>query len=123
MGCRTLVLLNNDRCNEWEKDPELGRKIAIGMNFVGHRGPVPSADLRYGMVVECVHSDQETLAVIESHSFHTLATSFWYANEPDAARNLKLLKLAARKLGYRLTKLPEEKNHAYILNSPADPGV
>ncbi len=34
MGCLTLVLLNNDRCNEWEKDPELGRKIAIGMNFL-----------------------------------------------------------------------------------------
>jgi len=118
MGFRTIVLLNNDRCTEWENDPELGRKIAIGMNYVSkvyypnmHENP---ADLRYGKVIECAHSDQETLAVIESHSYHPIATSFWYAKEDDDARNLKLLKLAARKLGYRLTKLPKGKDEHVV---------
>lgn len=33
MGFRTVVMLSNDMCHEWEKDGELGRKISRAMNY------------------------------------------------------------------------------------------
>ena len=49
MGYRTVVMLNNDYCTEWENDPELGRKIYRGAALVGrtsHINDNPLGELR-----------------------------------------------------------------------------
>lgn len=109
MGYRTVVVLFNDQASTWQHDPELGRKIAHGMNSTHDKEWDSPANLNYGRVVECAHADQQTLAVLDSYSFHPIAHSHWYAREDDEARNLKLLKEAADKLGYRLTRKPKVK--------------
>ena len=112
MGYRTVVILFNDQASEWKKDPELGKKIAAGMNFAmgsdGEELHTP-ADLRYGRVVECAHADQQTLAVIDSYSFKPIAHSNWYAKELPEDVEIKLLCAAARKHGYRLSKIPAKE--------------
>ena len=108
MGYRTVVLLENDRASEWEKDPELGRKIAIAMNHASSTrvdsNPEDRAQLPYGRVVACHHADTQVIGVFDSYSFKPMAFSHWYAREDDEAMKLKMLKAAAEEMGYRLVK-------------------
>ena len=110
MGFRTVVMLNNDRSNEWSNDPELGRKILRGMNHIRETrfSERDFANLRYGRVVECTHGDTETLAVLTHYEgFRPIAHAGWRGSNPsDDEIALKLLKEAAEKLGYRLVKKP-----------------
>jgi hypothetical protein len=110
MGFRTLVLLQNDHCSDWQDDPELGRKIMIGMNHTHDKGWNTPADLRYGRVVQCCHADEQTVALIDSYHFHPLVHSFWRRGEAEADRDVRLLKELADKLGYRVSKKPEAKH-------------
>lgn len=109
MGFRTLVLLHNDRCSEWQNDPELGRKIMLGMNYTHDKEWGTPADLHYGRVVECTHADTQTLALVDSYQFIPLTHSFWRRDETAEDRNVRLLKELADKLGYRVVKKPEGK--------------
>lgn len=106
MGFRTLVLLHNDRTSEWEKDPELGRKIMIGMNHTHDKDHFGPANLDYGRVVECTHADTQTLAVIDSYHFDALAHGHWHQGQTHEQRDLALLKQLAAKMGYSLRKNP-----------------
>jgi hypothetical protein len=101
MGFRTVVMLSNDCCNEWQNDAELGRKIVLDMN---NRG---TSYMSYGSVVECVHADTQTLAVLDMYDgFKALAHSRWARGQTDNDAALNLLKEAANKLGYRLVRKP-----------------
>jgi len=100
MGYRTVVVLFNDKSSEWQNDPKLGEKIVHGMNRIGD----PKADLGYGRIVECTHADTQTLAVLDSYNFITVAHDHWTRNEKPEELSLKLLKEAANKLGYKLVK-------------------
>jgi hypothetical protein len=79
MGFRTVVLLENDRSSEWENDAGLGKKIAHAANFAS--ASASSRDGRDrawfigGRVLECVHADLQTLAVLESYGMNALAHS------------------------------------------------
>jgi hypothetical protein len=106
MGFRTVVVLYNDHCSEWQNDPELGRKIIAGMNHTHEKEWGNPSDLRYGRVVECEHADTQTVAVLDSYSFTPLAYSFWRRDEKNEDRNVRLLKELADKLGYRVIKKP-----------------
>lgn len=108
MGYRTTVILFNDQCSSWEKDPELGKKIARGMNYVNDdkRG---LADLGYGRVVECCHADQQTLAVLDTYCMDAVAHSTWRHGDTAEARNLRLLKDLAARLGYRIARKPTKE--------------
>lgn len=101
MGFRTVVILNNDRYGEWSKDPELGGKIARAMNDI--RGSAAHLD-GMGRVVECCHADTQTLAVIDSLVYTPLAYDLWVRNEKETQAQLKLIRQAADKLGYRLVR-------------------
>jgi hypothetical protein len=103
MGFRTLVLLSNDRCNEWGNDPLLGAKISGGMNDAMGSMHGPNANLGYGRVVECTHADTVTLAVVDSLQFRPLVHSFWNREDLEST-NLRMVKAAAEELGYRLVK-------------------
>lgn len=109
MGMRTLVLLSNDRCSEWEHDRELGRKIAAGMNDVNDREWDSRANLNYGRVVECTHADNQTLAVIDCLRFTPIGYGLWSHSETVDQRHIKLLRDAADRLGYRLVKKTERR--------------
>lgn len=113
MGFRTTVILYNDRASEWENDALLGKKIAQCMHFTSMtQGFGNSPDLRAsfgsGSVVECVHADTQTLAVLDSYNFHPVAYSNWQREQTTDATALKLLKQAADQLGYRLIKKASE---------------
>lgn len=106
MGNRTVVILFNDQASEWENDPFLGKRIQDEMNKVhGLLKPESTAGyMKYGRVVQCVHADTQTLAILDSYNFRPLAHSHWYSGQDQTAMQLKLLKEAAEKLGYRLVK-------------------
>lgn len=106
MGFRTVVMLNNDRCSEWSKDPALGKKIQRAMNYAGIKDDFYGSNSRldgYGQVVECTHADVQTLVVLEHYTgFEPVAQSSWYPNQQN--RDLELVRQAAAALGYRLVK-------------------
>lgn len=98
MGFRTVVILNNDLAHEWQKDPELGRKIFNStLSPLYHR-------FTYGNVVECIHADTQTIGIIDSIDFTPLAYDSWNRDEYRHDINMKMLKAAADKLGYRLVR-------------------
>lgn len=101
MGYRTVVMLNNDLSSQWSKDAELGRKIIAASNNSVRQ------NLGYGSIVECVHADTQTIAVLDGYDFFDVIGSKQWQREQDFdERNLELLKIAADKLGYRLVKKP-----------------
>lgn len=120
MGFRTVVVLSNDQASEWEKDPELGKKIAMAMNFA--MGTMTEEDkhhanLGYGRVVECAHADQNTLAVIHDRTITPIGYGFGERFQNDDKATLAMLKNAAEKLGFTLTKkrVPKAKVVAQVI--------
>jgi actin-related protein len=106
MGFRTVVMLSNDRAHEWENDPELGRKIGHAML----RANGSDGDIDYGRVVECTHADTQTLAVIDGYTLFTpVSHKNWNSRDTYDSVKLELLKAAADKLGFRLTKKTVKK--------------
>lgn len=102
MGFRTVPLLINDQMHEWSRDPNLGQLIKISASSFS-----ANSDRRignYGYVLECVHADTQTLAVIDSYHMDVLATGQWGGHDMQKIRDLTLLKRAAEKLGYKLVK-------------------
>lgn len=95
MGFRTAVILNNDLAHEWTHDPELGDKILEA---------VRGRDFRYGQILEQVHADQQSLAILDSYGGKVVAATNWHTGKDDAKRDLELLKALAEKLGYRVVR-------------------
>lgn len=110
MGYRTVVILFNDRAGDWENDPELGRKIAVGMTGVRDTSPTSLADLNYGRVVEVAHADEQTLAVFDSYNMQAIAQGTWMQNETTTQAQEKLVRLAASKLGFKLVRTDPKAN-------------
>ncbi len=108
MGFRTVVVLSNDQAHEWEKDPELGRKIRQGAATKNYESPL-GRDLQYGSIMEQVHTDTQTLAVLDGLIGKSVASARWYPGQTDEVRNLALLKELADKMGYRISKKPKGK--------------
>lgn len=107
MGFRTVVVLNNDLSQEWENDPELGKKIWQGS---WHLGRADASDrFQYGQVIEQVHADTQTLAVLDGYGGKPVAYTHWNREQTDEVRNLALLKELADKMGYRISKKPKKK--------------
>lgn len=109
MGFRTLVMLYNDQASQWENDPELGKKIARAMSGAMGSTRDRECHLGYGQVVECAHADTQTLGIVNSYDFKPIAHGHWHRGQSDEAMQLQLLKEAAEKLGYRLTRMPAKK--------------
>lgn len=113
MGFRTVVMLNNDRSDVWSKDPELGQKIQYAMNFAGSRDLERRREARldsYGVVVECVHADTQTLAIIDRYSnFEPISYGFRNYGPETLESRVALLKRAADEMGYRLVAKPKNK--------------
>ena len=108
MGYRTVVVLNNDQASTWENDPELGKKIARDM-FRHSKDRYTPLELIGGKVLECVHADTQTLAVLDGYDGRPVAYTNWYRGQDQAAQELALLKELANKLGYRISKKPQGK--------------
>lgn len=108
MGFRTVVMLSNDMAHEWQKDTELGQKIGRAMSFANDKARKDMASVGgYGAVVECVHADNQTLAMLDGYTAFTHVDSqSWMRGEGDDTAVVRLLKSAAKKLGYRLVKNP-----------------
>ena len=96
MGFRTVVILSND--SNWDQDPDLGLKIQRAMHL--------RQTFDHGRVVECTHADTQTIGIIDSLDFTPLAYDSWTRNETPQEVELKMIKAAAEKLGYRLVKKP-----------------
>lgn len=108
MGFRTVVVLNNDQAHEWENDPTLGRQIWMASCTLG-REDAGIHGLRYGQVVEQVHADTQTLAVLDGYGGKPVAYTHWHRGQSDEVRNLALLKDLADRMGYRISKKPKKK--------------
>jgi len=108
MGFRTVVMLSNDMCHEWQKDAELGNKIALAMNYTGDPLRQDMARIGgYGRAVECTHADCQTLAMLDGYTAFThIDSQSWMRGDGDDTAVVRLLKSAAKKLGYRLVKQP-----------------
>ncbi|MFM0141795.1 hypothetical protein [Paraburkholderia sp. RL18-085-BIA-A] len=101
-------MLSNDMCHQWEKDAMLGEKISRAMNYASDPARRDMASVGgYGAVVECVHADNQTLAMLDGYTAFTHVDSqSWMRGEGDDTAVVRLLKSAAKKLGYRLVKNP-----------------
>ena len=104
MGYRTIVALCNDRSSAWNYDPDLGRKImAISAAREDRNGDA----LRIGLsLVECEHADTQSLIIADGYEAKAYAHTNWYQGDTGEARDLRLLKELADRLGYRVTKKP-----------------
>lgn len=107
MGYRTVVMLYNDQAGQWTNDPELGRKIQHKMNFgmpleTRHQ----DVDFGYGHVVHCQHADSQDIGIFDNYRYVRLGNSAWRPNEATTDMQVRLLKEAAERLGYRLVKRP-----------------
>lgn len=106
MGRRTIVILDTDRACDWENDPELGKKIARARSHAtGERSNTPQADLGYGQVAECAHTDLPTVAIIDGLSLVSLHSSAKDPAESKAAMLDRLFLEAAQRLGFAVKKL------------------
>lgn len=103
MGFRTVVVLSNDRAHEWENDPELGRKIFLGA------ARAAEYDFPYGEIVEQVHADTQTLAVLDGYGGRPVAYTYWHKDQKVGDVNLALLKDLAARMGYRVLKKTAKK--------------
>jgi len=110
MGFRTVVVLNNDLTNEWENDPELGRKIFLAASMSQFGGDKDRArrTFPYGETIEQVHADTQTVAFLDGYGGKAVAWSHWYRNQTEDQKNLAMLKALADKLGYRVSKKPKK---------------
>jgi hypothetical protein len=108
MGFRTVVMLSNDLCHEWSKDPKLGEKISLAMNYASATSRQDMAGIgSYGRAVECCHADNQTLAMLDGYTmFRHIDAQPWARGSSHEDATLRLLKSAANKLGYRLVKQP-----------------
>jgi len=106
MGNRTVVILYNDQSYQWENDPQLGKKISVGMNncYAGR-----TADLGYGRVVECAHADTNTFALLEGYRWNPIVQTFWNNDQTYEEIKIGILRAWADKEGYRLVKKSKEK--------------
>lgn len=106
MGFRTVVMLSNDMCHEWQKDTELGLKISRAMNYASDPKRQDLAEIgSYGRAVECVHADNQTLAILDGYTmFKHIDSQPWTPRGEGDEAVVRLLKSAAKKLGYRLVK-------------------
>ena len=117
MGFRTTVVLYNDQASTWENDAELGKKISNAMNFAMgsmNEEDKQGASLGYGKVVECAHADLNTLAMISGYDLLQLGHSSSHRNEADDKIMMDLLKSAADKLGFKLTKKSAPKKRVAV---------
>ena len=108
MGFRTTVVFNNDHLELLIQDPNIGRRIYQAVTGYGydHDGSLQ----QLGEVVEQAHADHTKLIILGkggSFSADVLANSHW--NAPDI--EMTLLKEAADRLGYKLTKKPIKKDN------------
>ena len=110
MGFRTVVILYNDQASEWEKDPELGRKIATGMNYAagGNYDWNSPANLHYGNVMSCEHADNATMTVIDGYYGRRLATTSMGWKEKPEVIDFQLIRSVADVMGFRLVKKSEK---------------
>lgn len=110
MGFRTLVVFMNDRAQEWQNDPELGKKIMMCGTMVG-AGYEQHARMNfpYGEVVEQVHGDVQTLIVVDGYGANAVTHTHWHHNQTQEERDLVLLRQMAEKMGYTLHKKPAKK--------------
>jgi hypothetical protein len=107
MGFRIVLALSNDRAHEWENDPELGKKIfaaAAAKSFGTGRDPLP-----YGEIIEQVHADTQTVAILDGYGGEAKAWSHWSRGQTQEQRDVACLKALAEKLGYRVSKSPLKK--------------
>lgn len=102
MGFRTVVVLSNDYVHEWGHDPYLGSKIFLA---AGTRDLAAGQNFSpYGEIVEQVHADTQTVAFLDGCGGEAMVREHWRCNEDDGAKNLRLLKALADKLGYSVRR-------------------
>jgi hypothetical protein len=101
-------MLNNDACHQWSVDADLGQKISRAMNYANDKARKDMASVGgYGRVVECTHADCQTLAMMDGYTAFTHVDSqSWVRGDDEDSAVIRLLRSAAKKLGYRLVKNP-----------------
>ena len=111
MGFRIVVVLSNDQAHQWENDPELGRKIFLGASAKCFSRDDQAARqfFPYGEIVEQVHADCQTLAVLDGYGGKAVAHTHWNRGQSDHEKNLGLLMELADRMGYRIARKPKEK--------------
>lgn len=100
MGFRTVVVLNNDQAHQWEHDPLLGQKIWETSCRVNQE----SKRFEYGQIIEQVHADVQTVALLDGYGGQAVAHDHWRGHEDFDTHKLRMLKRFADELGYSVRK-------------------
>lgn len=113
MGFKTTIVISNDRLYDIRRDAEAFveeiTRMAGGCLTTKRALELKQYPHFYGLcdVVDVSHADTATLVMVSDYSGEILA--HWNARKRDDAGKLAILKEAADKLGYRLSKKPKKK--------------
>lgn len=105
MGFRTIITLNNDYADRWERSPDLGRKIMA--LSAAREDRIYAAGIGLSLV-ECTHADTQSLIIADGYAAKATAYSWWRRDQTIEQRDLALLKEFADRLGYRVSKKPSK---------------
>ena len=110
MGFRTVVVLSNDRADEWMNDPDRGKNImtAASLKSTGYADKYPDP-LPYGEIIEQVHADEQSVVFFDGYRGEVRAHGHWHRGQTQEQKDEALLKALADKLGYRVLKKPAPK--------------
>jgi hypothetical protein len=106
MSFQTLVVINHNHIHQARNNPELGNEL---YNAVCRASTISPTDFGRGMglVYRPSHADQCSLLVFGNLQVQELTATYGYPNNQEL--QLRLLRLAADRLGYRLHRKPEPK--------------
>lgn len=120
MGYRTIIVLNNDEANVWGNNP-LGKAITVasGKKISNRGGEILLNGVQIGNVIDCEHSDTESIVHFSSLHGTTLGRSFYNSRMTEEEQREAMIVELAESMGYKLVKNnPEVKNNEVGLKLP-----
>lgn len=108
MGFNTTVVVLNDGLAEIESDPDFGKRLADAIRSI-HMMP-GRVDVRAGChvnaasVIETHHADETTLVAVGGNFASVLGSVYGAGRHHEEADRIRLLKMLAEELGYKVEK-------------------
>lgn len=99
MGVRIVVVFQSDLAHVWGQDTNLGKRILSHAQGIHH---LDGAEIEGGRVVEVIDDSIQSVLITDRYKVHCLAYERYHPGQGRLASCVRLLRTAARNLGYNL---------------------